>query len=250
MILKRILVVAAALSTCACAAAVQSSRPKASPEEALSRAIEQAGGAEALTRATAFEWEGLASVHAGGRNVSIAGKWEIQPPDSAVVTTYEVSQGPGAKRALVLASPRGWLVGGDKFTAMPPSMLASERAEFYLYQLIGLVSLQNPEVKISTAAPDTLHQNGIQVEQRGRPAAFLYMDSCGRLSHVRMQVPSAETGKLEWQDAWLSGVIEADGVRWPRELRLLVEGKPYFDLLLHSFRVTPRLANPLARGPA
>jgi hypothetical protein len=132
---------------------------------------------------------------------------------------------------------------------MPPSMLASERAEFYLYQLIRLVSLQDPSVKLSPAASDTLHQIGVQVEQRGRPAAFLYMDACGRLSHVRMQVPSAETGKLEWQDAWLSGVIEAQGVRWPRELRLLVEGKPYFDLLLQSFRVVPRLTNPLLRGP-
>jgi hypothetical protein len=249
MMLQRILVIAGTLGTCACAVAVQSSRPKDLPREALTRAIEQAGGAEALTRATALEWEGVASVHAANRDVSIAGKWEVQPPDSALVTTYEVSQGPAAERALVLASPRGWLVGGDKFTPMPPSMLASERAEFYLYQLIRLVSLQDPSVKLSAAASDTLHQTGVQVEQRGRPAAFLYMDACGRLSHVRMQVPSAETGKLEWQDAWLSGVIEAQGVRWPRELRLLEEGKPYFDLLLQSFRVAPRLTNPLLRGP-
>jgi hypothetical protein len=237
------------LSSAACATIFRGPNGGDSPERMLERAIDQAGGTEALERAGAMEWEGAATVHAGDREVMIAGHWQVQPPDSAVVSTYEVSQGAKAQRSLVLAAPRGWLVTGERFTPMPANMLASERSEFYLYELIRLVPLLDSGVTLSPAPPDTLAQPGIRVEQAGRPAALLYMDDRGRLVHVRMQVPSPQTGDLEWQDAWLAGVIESEGVRWPRNLRLLVNGKPYFELLLQSFKAMPRLTDPLLKGP-
>jgi hypothetical protein len=232
-----------------CAPAIGTRATEGSAEDILRRAIAAAGGVEALERASAFEWQGVATVQAGGSDVHISGNWQVQPPDSAVVTTYEVSQGVKAERSLVLAAPRGWLVSGKQFTPMPAAMLASERAEFYLYQLLRLTPLLGPEFKLSEAPPDSLNQPGIRVDQSGRPSAWLYVDTCGRLAHVRFQVPSAQSGEPEWQDAWLSGVIESEGVRWPRELRLLVNGKPYFDLLLQSFKALPRLSNRLLRGP-
>jgi hypothetical protein len=172
MMLQWVLIIGAALGSYGCAAAVHSSPSQASPREILNRAMEQAGGADALIRAPALAWDGVATVHAGGRDVEIAGTWEVQPPDSAVVTTYEVSRGPDAARALVLASPHGWLVGSGKFTPMPSSMLASERAEFYLYEVIRLVSLQDSAVRISAAAPDTLQQKGIRAEHPDGPLRF------------------------------------------------------------------------------
>ena len=245
----RLLALALACCLGACARAVQEPQPNEPPQQILERAIDQAGGAEALEAARGFAWDGAAVVTAGGRDVRIAGRWEVQPPDTAVVATYDVTQGAGATRSLVLATPRGWLVSGERFSPLPATMMASERSEFYLYELIRLVTLTDSTVTLSPAPPDTVGQTGIKVSQPGRPTAFLFMDTCGRLSHVRLQVPSPETGKLEWQDAWLTGVIEAEGVRWPRELRLLVDGKPYFDLLLQSLKVYPRLTNPLLRGP-
>jgi hypothetical protein len=247
--LYRILTGVVALSTAACAAATRAPGPDDSPREILARAVQQAGGEAALDRAVALDWEGVASVHAGDRDLQIAGHWQVQPPDTAVVTTYEASQGPKAQRSLVLAAPRGWLVAGERFTPMPPAMLLSERSEFYLYELVRLVSLLEPEVTIAGAAPDSLGQIGIRVAQPGRPDALLYVDACGRLAHIRMQVPSARSGDLEWQDAWLAGVVETEGVRWPKELKLLVNGKPYFDLLVDSLRVLPRLTDPRLGGP-
>src|SRR5687767_5647166 len=70
------------------------------PAAMLDRAIEQAGGAAALVRARALTWEGDAIVNAG-RIVQISGTWAIQPPDTAVVATFDVSRGPGSMRALV-----------------------------------------------------------------------------------------------------------------------------------------------------
>jgi hypothetical protein len=88
LILLRTLTAALALTTAACAAGMRTPSASDSPDDILDRAIQQAGGAEALNDAVAVEWEGVASVHAGDRDVQIAGRWQIQPPDSAVVSTY------------------------------------------------------------------------------------------------------------------------------------------------------------------
>jgi hypothetical protein len=236
-----------ALAACACAA--ERTVDGSSPEAILARAVEQAGGAAALRRARALEWDGEATVHIGGRDIRIAGLWRVQPPDSAVVTTYDITRGPSSARSLVVAAPRGWLVHDGRMTAMPPSLLASERAEFYLYELLRLVPLQSHGVTLTAAPPDSLGHRGIRAAQPGRPPATLYVDDEGRLAHVRLQVPDAETSKLEWQDAWLTNVVEASGIRWPRELHLTVDGAPFFDLSVSALRVRERLADTLLNGP-
>lgn len=245
----RILVAAVTLSTAACAAATRGPGADRSADELLERAIQEAGGSAALSRARAVEWDGEATVRAGGRVVRLAGQWQVQPPDSAVVSTYEVSKGRGTTRSMVLAAPRGWLVSDRQFTPMSSALLASERAEFYLYQLFRLVPLLEPGVTRSAVEPDSSGQPGVRVEQRGRPIAFLYFNPRGRLAHVRMQVPSPDTGELQWQDAWLAGLVESGGVRWPRELHFQVNGQPYFDLTIDSFRVLSRLESALLSGP-
>jgi hypothetical protein len=245
----RIFITAVTLSTAACAATIQTTRSDAVPDEILARAVERAGGSDALTRARAVEWEGQATVHTDGQMVRIAGTWRVQPPDSAVVSTYEVSRGRNTTRSMVLAAPRGWLVNGREFAPMPPALLASERAEFYFYQVFRLVPLVAPGVTRMVIPPDSLGQRGIRVEEPGRPNAELYVNREGQLAHVRIQVPSAATGELEVQDAWLAGLVESQGVRWPRELHLQIDGKPYFDLTIESFRVLSKLESPLLSGP-
>ena len=246
-LVSQVVVLAVALAACA----RPPGRPVdgASPEAFLARAVEQAGGGAALRRARALEWDGEATVHAGGRDIRIAGLWRVQPPDSAVVTTYDVSRGPSGARSMVVAAPRGWLVHDGRMTAMPPTLLASERAEFYLYELFRLVPLQSPGVTLTAALPDSLGHRGLLVTQPARPLATLYEDDEGRLVHVRLQVPGAETGELEWQDAWLTGVVEVSGIRWPRELHLTRNGEPYFDLSVKALRVGDRLADTLLNGP-
>jgi hypothetical protein len=78
---------------------------------------------------------------------------------------------------------------------------------------------------------------------------MLYVDDEGRLAHVRLQVPGAETGELERQDAWVTGVVEASGIRWPRELHLTLNGSQFFDLSVTALRVGNRLADTLLNGP-
>lgn len=246
--MRRALSLVLLLGCAACAPAAVSPAPDA-PERVLARAIEQAGGAAALERATALLWEGDATVHAGGRTVSIAGRWAVQPPDTAVVSTWEASRGPESARHLVVAQPRGWTVRGGAFTPMSAAMLASEREEFYLYSVMRLVPLRDPGVTLTAIPADSLGQRGIRASRAGRPDAELFVDGAGRLAHVRMVLPAGDSGQPVRQDVWLDGSIEAEGVRWPRAIRITQDGAPFFDLALRSLRVQRTVSDPLLAGP-
>src|SRR6266542_816650 len=94
------------------------------PELMLEKAITQAGGEQALESARALTWDGDATVTGGGRTVHITGKWAIEPPEKAVVSTYDVSAGPSTISRLVVNAPKGWIVRNGQFRPMPPSTLA------------------------------------------------------------------------------------------------------------------------------
>jgi hypothetical protein len=219
------------------------------PEAIVERAIERVGGRAALDRARALIWEGDASVHVRGRTVDLAGRWAVQPPDSAVVATYERSRGPASVRRLILSGTRGWFERDGQLTPMPPTVLANEREQFYLYNVMRLVPLRAEGVTLTGIAPDSLGQRGVRVTQSGRPDVDIYVDSTGRLAHLRTRVTDAMSGNPAVEDVWLAGVVEADGVRWPRSVRLTLDGAPYFELQIRTLRVMPRLEEAWLAGP-
>jgi hypothetical protein len=131
---------------------------------------------------------------------------------------------------------------------MPPTVLASERDEFYLYSIIRLVPLRAAGVRLAAIEPDSLGQRGVRVSHVGRPDVEFYVDDSGRLAHLRARVTDALSGEPTTQDFWLSRTIEADGVRWPRSLWLTQDGAPYFDLEIKTLRVLPRLEDSVLEG--
>ena len=100
------------------------------PHTILDNAIQKAGGAAALSAARALTWDGDATVFVGGRTINITGHWQVQPPDTAIVATYDTTQGPSTTRSMVIAAPRGWVVRNDSFTrsrnpSSPTSVMSS-----------------------------------------------------------------------------------------------------------------------------
>jgi hypothetical protein len=233
----------------ACGSGAGRGEPPGTPAALLARAIEQRGGAAAVAGARTLTWEGDAVIHAGGRLVNITGTWQVHAPDSAIVATWEVMRGPSTMRALVLASPRGWIVSGKAFSPMPEGMLESERDEFYLYDVMRLGSLSDSGVTLVRVEPDTVGQAGFRVERAGRPPVELYVDGAGALAHLVLPVRNPAGGAPSRQDVWLSGVVEDAGFRWPREIRLTMDGAPYFTLTLRSLRVQDRLSDARFAGP-
>lgn len=219
------------------------------PRSLLDNAIDHAGGATVLTAARALSWDGEATVFAGGRTVNIAGHWRVQPPDTAVVSTYDTTLGPSTTRSMVIAAPRGWVVRSDSFTPLPDAVIANERDEFYLYDVIRLVTLRDSTVRLSTTTVDSLGQRGFRAEYPGRPAVDVFVDSTGRLARIRLMVADPGGGPPVRQDVWLDGELAAGGVRWPRRMRLTMNGAPYFDLTMRDLKVFDRLGDPMLSGP-
>jgi hypothetical protein len=220
-----------------------------SPERLLARAIAYAGGEKALTEARALTWDGDAVVHAGGRTVPITGRWAIQPPDSAIVATYAVANGAATTRSLIVAAPRGWTQSKGQFTPLPPAMLANERDEFYLYSVLRLVPLREAGVTLVPLARDSLGNEGLGVRSAGRPDVDLFIDKDGRVARLLTSVANPTTGKPSREELVFEGALTASGIRWPRVLRIVLDGAPYFDLTMRNLKVLPRLDEPLLRGP-
>lgn len=215
----------------------------------VARAIAYAGGEAALRRASALTWDGDAVVHAGGRTVAITGQWAIQPPDTAIVATYAVDRGPATTRSMVVAAPRGWTVANGGFTPLPASVLANERDEFYLYSVLRLVPLLGRGVTLVPLPADSAGNAAFGARQAGRPDVDVFVDGEGRVVRLRTTVAHPASGAPARQELLFGGALSAGGIRWPRTMRITLDGAPYFDLEMRNLRLLSRLDDALLSGP-
>lgn len=236
------------LATALCLAG-SSLQAQAKPSMLLERAIKAAGGEARLKQYHGLTWSGLGAVHLPDRDVVIRGTWEIQPPDSAVLATYDVSRGAGTTRRLIVAGSRGWLQRDTAWTPLPDDLLAEEQHQYYLYSLLRLVTLKQKGVKLQAVFPDSSGHPGFRVDRAGRLPVTMYFDSAGRVVRMitRFALPGPVAGDA--QVLTFHGSTEASGVRWFQRMEITRNGKPYFDLEIDSLAVVPSIANPLLAGP-
>jgi hypothetical protein len=219
------------------------------PAVLLSRAIDAQGGADRLTAARAMIWTGAASIHLPTRDIHISGLWRVQPPDSAIVATWETERGESSTRRLILAGSRGWSERDGEFAAMDPGMLAEERHQFYLYDLLRLVPLLDHGVTLVSVPRDSLGHPGFLVRRPERPDATLYFDKAGRVAAISTVFAARDSSRADSQEIILNGTVESNGIRWFQTMSIRRAGRPYFDLRLTSFRTEPVLADSLLEGP-
>lgn len=212
----------------------------------LEHAIVVAGGSN-LGGYPALNWKGRAVVHAGGRDIHLEGTWQLRPPDSARVETIEVDKGQASRRIMTIAGNQGWMEFGGQRHSMPPDVLAQERDQFYLYYLMRLIPLRDEAFLLSWAPRDSAGLLGIRVTHSGRPDVELYFDRHGRIRRLENQVTNPSSSVPTRQTIAFEGVIEAGGIRWPRQLRIRWNGQPYFDLDLDSLTPGERFSGSIPR---
>jgi hypothetical protein len=229
------------------AAPAPSPSPSPTAEALVERAIKAAGGEAALRRAAVLEWRGRATVHTGEQPLRLEGRWMVEPPERAVVTTWEADQGPSSARRLVLLGTEGFLERDGARTPMPEPMLASERDQFYLYSLIRLVPLKDPGVTLTLTGP-----RSVRVERAGRPTVEMTFDGAGGLDRLKADVHDPHSAGTLAETVTFEGLVEARGVRWPYRMAVALGGAPFLDLELTALAVrAPRdLETELARRPA
>ena len=203
----------------------------------LSKALEAAGGREALQRARVLNWRGKATVHAGQRQIRLEGRWTVEPPDRATVATWEVEKGEASTRRMIIDGATGTMERDGKTTPMPPELLANERDQFYLYSVLKLTPLGDRTVTLAPLVDgDT---RGLSVKRAGRPDVQIFFDATGRPVRLRTSVLDPATKQPVAEELQFEGVIESGGVRWPRRIRILQSGTLFFDLEITEFNVTP-----------
>lgn len=222
-------------------------RAQDAPHFLVRRAIEAAGGRAQLEKSPALQWQARAVVHIPGRDITILGTWDIQPPDSSIVATYDSAQGPRTTRRMIVAGPRGWMQRDSQLVAMPNGLLTEERHQFYLYSLLRLLPLEAPGVRLTSVPADSTGNAGLLVERPGRLPVTMYFDRDARVARLRTTFAS-DSGPGAVQEIRLEGTVEAGGVRWFRKMVIQRDGQPYFEMELTSLKALPGLNDPLLRG--
>jgi hypothetical protein len=239
------------VTVCLGAAAGPEPRPEP-PKELLARAMAAAGGAQKLAELEALVWHGRAVVHGGEREIRIQGTWKLQPPDVAIVETYDVDRGPSSLRRMVLTADGGWGERDGVRQPLPAALVAHERDQFYLTYLMRLAPLRSPSFELSALPGETRGESGLRVKTRGRPNVDLFFGPAGELMRVRTRIRKPGSTAEVLQELRCEGFVEGGGIRWPRKLRTTWDGKPYFELELTDFEPLPALRDPLLapRAPA
>ncbi|WP_133498751.1 hypothetical protein [Cognatilysobacter terrigena] len=208
-------------------------------EDALiAKAIDAAGGQAALQRAQSLHWTGDATAFAGDRRIELGVDSTVVPFERASSTTWLRDKRDTTQRRMVIDGDSGWIERDGRREPMAADMLANERPQYATYGLMRLVTLRDPGTRVERR-PD---RNGLQVLHVEHPKAApadLFFDATGRLVALEDRVPDAEPGVAIAQRFTFDGVIEDDGVRWPRVLRIDQNGTPFFELRLATLDVAP-----------
>lgn len=234
MRMARCLFVAFVLTACAHA-------PSTSPADTLlQQAIDAAGGEAALSRAQVLAWTGEATVLADGQRIELGVDTRVAPFTKARSDTWVRDPGRNTLRSLEIDGDQGWMTRGGQRTAMPIAMQRHERVQYAVYGLMRLVTLRDAGADVQALPDDAGGLRGLRVSHPQAPATDMYFHDDGRLAYLTNSVPAAEGHGSVAQRFDFEGTIEADGVRWPRTLRISQSGKPYFELHLSTFHATPK----------
>jgi hypothetical protein len=213
--------------------------PSAVQEDAqgiLAKAIEASGGADALKRARVLNWRGRATIYAGERQIRVEGRWVVEPPDRATVTTWEVEKGESSARRLIVDGSTGSMERDGKSMPMPAEILANERDQFYLYSVLKLVPLLDEGVKLTAVRDDG--SPGITVVRSGRPDVTIYFDASWRPTRLQTTVLDPTTKERVAEELQFDGTIDGAGMRWPRRIRILQKGKLFVEMEILELSIT------------
>ncbi|MGE5836161.1 MAG: hypothetical protein ACM4AI_16925, partial [Acidobacteriota bacterium] len=158
------------------------------PEAALvDRAVEAAGGEQALKNYPAFTWTGEANIYVQGKTTTIVGTWNVDPPDRAIVETRPAGDPPESARTLVINGRQGWAIVKNERVQISAEQLENERDEFYLYSLMRILPLRDYAVRLEMQSKSSDGLDVLRVSRPERPDVDLFFDADNRLRRLSFE---------------------------------------------------------------
>ena len=220
-------------------------QPPANEAQALlDRAIAAAGGADALTAATAIEWTARGTAYSSGDTEAIEGRWLVQPPDAADVSTWTPGAPAGAPKRTVISDASGWIERNGVRTPLSAAAVAHERDQLYVLSLMRLLPLREAGVELSMVSPRTL-----LVRHPRRPDVEATFGDDGRLTVLRTTISHPEDNSDIVYELRLGGSIAGGGLTWPRTMRVTHDGKPTLELEITSLSAGRNRSTPNRQAP-
>lgn len=205
----------------------------------LREALRHAGGRRPLGRVALLQWQGEAVVHDGERDVAIGVATTLVPFSWVRSKSWRLVDGPQRSRAMLITPAGGWVERDGRSEAMAPAFLAHERAQFAIYALMLLAPLADGRSKLRRL-PDRGALRVLKVEHPLAPRTELLFEPSGRLAEALNRVPDAAGGApIAQRFIFSEEKVAGAPIRWPRDLRIEQEGKPYFELRFDRLETRP-----------
>ena len=172
-------------------------------------------------------WQGSAVVYAGDRTIPIRVRTRIAADGSVVSESWPDSQSESALRRMIIDASGGWIERGGKREPMPLEMLVHERQQYGFYKQLQQVMGRRQGLPLFSA-PKVVVEGLV-------PTTFVLDHSLNPVEASNVVSSPEPGGKPIAQEFHLRGEIVSNCLRWPREIAIFEDGKPYFTLTIDNF---------------
>lgn len=171
----------------------------------------------------ALAWTGRAEVATGKAPLQLDVDTRVEPFVRARSRSWLRGR-PETARTMVIEPEGGSVERGGTRTALPPAQTVHERQQFGLY---GYMLRASDD--LAKEARDHSYR------EAGFPPIDFHFASAG-LGAADYTIDGPEGGKIA-QRILFEGLVTDQGIRWPRSLTIVQDGKPWFKLVLDRFSV-------------
>ena len=206
-------------------AAKRSPHPRVDPVE---RAMAAAGGRDLLARVRVIAWSGTARVMLGKTPVDLNVETRIEPFVRGRSDTWLTSEGRSTARTLMTERDSGFLVHEGAQTPLPAA-----QARFEQQQLGGYAYLLLAPAFVSAGGAGRLN-----AAREGFPPMALHLAPDGRIVSADYVLASPAFEGVSVRQQWrCSGTVSAQGVRFPKVVAIVQDGRPLLRMTIADFSV-------------
>ena len=187
-----------------------------------------AGGRDVLARLRVIAWTGSARVMLGRTPVDLLLETRIEPFVRGRSDTWLASEGRSTARTLMTERDGGFVVHEGAQTPLPAA-----QARFERQQLGGYAYLLLAPAFVTAAGRGRLN-----AVQDGYPPMTLQLAGDGRIVAADYAIASPTQDGVAVRQRWLlSGSVTAQGVRFPRTVEIVQDGRPFVRMTIDTFSV-------------